>query len=207
MSLVPVEIPPRRGSASSVGPVKPGAGLPAPGVGYARSTIVHSETVLRSSYDFHLETGDGPVVNPFPLDRSRQSGRANAHHNPMDQFRRDRVGRYRPRLPQRTPRGIPDDRFDEIFARLPSDRDRALVAFWISSGVRASELLGARVRDVDPGRQVITLVRKGTRSLQEVPASPGAFVYLWIYQEQMRGLVPPGRRHGGASEVTGFGLP
>ncbi|WIV60899.1 site-specific integrase [Amycolatopsis nalaikhensis] len=51
----------------------------------------------------------------------------------------------------------------------------------------------ARVRDADPGRQVITVVRKGTRSVQEVPASPDAFVYLRIYQEQMRGLVPPGR--------------
>ena len=184
---------PRRGSAASAGSVKPVTGKLAPGVGYARSTIVHSETVLRSFYDFHLETGCGPVVNPFPLDRSRRSGRANAHHNPMDQFRRDRVGRYRPRVPQRTPRGIPDDRFDEIFARLPSDRDRALVAFWISSGVRASELLGARVGDADPGRQVITVARKGTRSVQEVPASPDAFVYLRIYQERMRGLVPPGR--------------
>ncbi|ONI71130.1 integrase [Actinosynnema sp. ALI-1.44] len=184
---------PRRGSTASAGSVNPVTGKPAPGVGYARSTIVHSETVLRSFYDFHLETGYGPVINPFPLDRSRRTERANAHHNPMDQFRRNQVGRYRPRVPQRTPRGIPDDRFDEIFARLPSDRDRALVAFWISSGVRASELLGVRVRDADPGRQVITVVRKGNRSVQEVPASPDAFVYLRIYQEQMRGLVPPGR--------------
>jgi site-specific recombinase XerC len=83
------------------------------------------------------------------------------------------VGRYRPRLPRRIPRGIPDERFDEIFAALASDRDRALVAFWVSSGVRASELLGMRVADVDPGQQLITVVRKGTRvalmTLAEVP--------------------------------------
>ena len=35
--------------------------------------------------------------------------------------------------------------------RLPSHRDRALVAFWVSTGARASELLGVRAGDADPG--------------------------------------------------------
>ena len=35
---------------------------------------------------------------------------------------------------QRIPRAIPDGWFDKLFASLPSDRDRALVAFWISTG-------------------------------------------------------------------------
>lgn len=176
-----------------LGVANPVTGRPSPGSGYAASTVAHSETVLRTFYEFHLETGSGPIVNPFPLDRSRRAGRANAHHNPMNEFRRDRVGRYRPRVPQRVPRGIPDERFDEIFAALPSDRDRALVAFWVSAGVRASELLGMRGADVDAGQQVITVVRKGTRAIQQVPASPDAFVHLRIYQQAMRGLVPPGR--------------
>jgi integrase len=177
----------RTGAASQV------AVKPSPGAGYAVATVAHSETVLRGFYEFHLEAGTGPIVNPFPLDRSRRSGRANAHHNPMSEFRRDRVGRYRPRIPRRIPRGIPDEKFDEVFAALRSDRDRALVAFWVSAGVRASELLGMRVCDADPGQQVITVVRKGTRAVQQVPASPDAFVHLRIYQHSMRGLVPPGR--------------
>lgn len=175
------------GGANSV------TGKSSPAVGYATATVAHSETVLRTFYDFHLETGAGPMVNPFPLDRSRRGGRANAHHNPMDTFRHERVGRYRPRVPQRIPRGIPDEKFDEIFALLSTDRDRALVACWISSGVRASELLGMRAGDVDMGGQVITVVRKGTRAVQQVPASPDAFVHLRIYQHAMRGLVPAGR--------------
>jgi site-specific recombinase XerD len=177
----------------AVSAANPVTGKPSPGSRYAVTTVAHSETVLRTFYEFHLETGTGPIVNPFPLDRSRRSGRANAHHNPMNEFRRDRVGRYRPRVPQRIPRGIPDEKFDEIFAALGSDRDRALVAFWVSAGVRASELLGMRVADVDPGQQVITVVRKGTRALAQVPASPDAFVHLRIYQQGMRGLVPSGR--------------
>jgi integrase len=160
---------------------------------YAASVRAHSETVLRSFYDFHRDAGTGPILNPFPLDRSRRSRRAHAHHNPMDDWNHERVGRYRPTLPRRIPRAIPDDRFNELFAALSSNRDRALVAFWISTGARASELLGVRQRDVDPGQQLITVVRKGTRAIQQVPASADAFVWLRLYQEELHGKVPRGR--------------
>jgi hypothetical protein len=93
----------------------------------------------------------------------------------------------------RAPRCIPDERFDELFAQLGSHRDRALVALWVSTGARASELLGATVADVDPGQQLITVVRKGTRALQPLPATPDAFVWLRLYQAQLAGLVPAGR--------------
>jgi len=183
----------RVASGEAAGAANPVTGKSTRGSGYAAATVAHCETVLRAFYDFHLETGEGPMVNPFPLDRSRRAGRANAHHNPMSGFRRERVGRYRPRVPQRVPRGILDEKFDEIFGLLRSDRDRALVAFWISTGVRAAELLGMRVGDVDPGRQLVTVVRKGSRAVAQVPASPEAFVHLRVYQQGMRGLVPAGR--------------
>jgi site-specific recombinase XerD len=169
---------------------KPGA----PGRPYAASVRAHSETVLRSFYDFHLDAGTGPIVNPFPLDRSRRGGRARAHRNPMEPFRDQRAGLYRPRLPRRVPRSIPDEDFNEIFARLGSHRDRALVAFYVSTGARASELLSATQGGADPGRQLIAVVRKGTRELQELPASTDAFVWLRLYQAEMGGLVPRGRR-------------
>jgi hypothetical protein len=60
-------------------------------------------------------------MNPFPLDLARRSRRANAHHNPMQQWRPERVGRYRPTVPRRVPRAIPDDRFNELFAALTSN--------------------------------------------------------------------------------------
>ena len=109
------------------------------------------ETVLRAFYDFHLDAGSGPVVNPFPLDRSRRGGRAHAHHNPMEPYRSERSGLYRPRVPGRIPRSVPDEEFNEIFARLPSHRDRALVAFYVSTGARASELLSATRGGRRPG--------------------------------------------------------
>jgi integrase len=160
---------------------------------YSVAVRTHSETVLRCFYDFHRDVGTGPMVNPFPLDRSRRGGRAHAHHNPMEPYGNRRAGLYRPRVVKRTPRNIPDAEFNEIFARLPSHRDRALVAFYVSTGARASELLGVTQGGVDPGRQLITVVRKGSREAQELPASPDAFVWLRLYQVEMEGLIPRGR--------------
>lgn len=159
---------------------------------YSTSVRAHSETVLRSFYEFHREAGTGPVVNPFPLDRSRRGARAHAHHNPMEPHAKERVGMYRPRLVTRVPRAVPDEDFNAIFARLGSHRDRALVAFYVSTGARASELLSARVSGVDPGRQTISVIRKGSRAIQELPASTDAFVWLRLYQVEMGGLVPKG---------------
>lgn len=160
---------------------------------YAVSVRAHSETVLRSFYDFHLGAGTGPILNPFPLDRARRGRRAHAHHNPMDPHRNERTGLYRPTVPGRVPRSVPDEEFNEIFARLPSHRDRALVAFYVSTGARASELLSATQGGVDPGRGLITVVRKGSREVQELPASTDAFVWLRLYQVEMAEEIPRGR--------------
>lgn len=176
------------------GQVNPVTGKPSPGAGYAPRTVNHCETVLRTFYDFHREAGSGPMINPFPLDRNRRGGRSNAHHNPMDPWPRERQGRYRSTVVQAPPRAIPDEMFELLFSALSSHRDRALVAFWISTGARASELLGACQGDVDPGGQMITVTRKGSRGVQPLPASPDAFVWLRLYQQQMRGQVPAGRR-------------
>lgn len=178
--------------SSAPGVPNPVTGKPSPTRMYAGTTVAHCETVLRHFYDFHLDTGRGPLVNPFPLARGRRGRRRNAHHNPMEPYRNERSGLFRPRLVVRAPRRIPDDKFNDLFAQLPSLRDRALVAFWISTGARASELLGARQGDVDPGQQLITVIRKGTRALQPLPASPDAFVWLRLYQAQVDDLVLSG---------------
>ena len=162
------------------------------GRGYAPAVRAHSETVLRGFYGYHLDAGSGPIVNPFPLDRSRRQARAGAHHSPMELHRGQRTGRYRPKVPSRV-RAIPDEEFNAIFARLPSHRDRAQVAFYVSTGARASELLSATAGGVDPGCQLITVSRKGTGELQQLPASADAFVWLRLYQAEMDGLVPAGR--------------
>ena len=147
-------------------------GKPTPSTKYAPRTVAHCESVLRSFYEFHLEAGSGPMVNPFPLTRSHPGRPSGRHHNPMEPFRGERTGRYRPRVPPRIPRQIPDERFSELFAALSTHRDRALVALWVSTGARASELLGLTCGDVDPGQQLITVVRKGTKALQLLAGLP-----------------------------------
>jgi integrase len=175
-------------------PGRPAAAMAVPGkrppsARFAPTTAAHCETVCRGFYGYHLEAGTGPIVNPFPLARP---GRAHAHHNPLAPFPKRRSGLFRPRVPQRIPRQIPDAAFNELFAGLGSNRDRALVAFWVSTGARASELLGVTRAGADPGQQLITVTRKGSQAVQALPASPDAFVWLRLYQQEMHGLVPAG---------------
>jgi hypothetical protein len=149
-----------------------GAGSPTAATPYAASVRAHSETVLRGFYDFHRDAGTGPILNPFPLDRSRRGRRAHAHHNPMEPHRNQRVGLYRPTVPTRIPRSIPDEVFNELFARLPSHRDRALVAF-AGGLLRLHRRPRLRAAVGHPGRR-----GPGTaadrRSPQGQPAPPGA---------------------------------
>ncbi|WP_433553399.1 tyrosine-type recombinase/integrase [Micromonospora zamorensis] len=158
------------------------------GDGYGPATIRHSNAVLRTFYEFWLERGGGPLVNPVPVERSRGS-RANAHHNPMAPFRAEGRIRYNPRLPKRRPRCMPDDLWDGLFAAMSCNRDRAVVEFAVSTGARAAELLGMRGADVDWGEQLIRVIRKGTRAEQWLPASPDAFVWLRLYFSDIGGIV------------------
>ncbi|AQS71229.1 site-specific integrase [Streptomyces pactum] len=186
---VPEQLPP--------GAPNPITGKSSPGLRYAPTTRAHCETVLRAFYDFHLAEGTGPILNPFPLDRSRRHGRAHAHHNPDERFRHERQVRYRPAIPKRAPRRIPDTMFNALFAALKHDRDRALLAFWVSNGARAEELLTSRQRDALPGQQILGVVRKGSRAYQQLPCSADAFVWLRLYQESAwRAGVPRGQNEG-----------
>lgn len=112
----------------------------------------------------------------------------------MDPARNERAGLYRPRVPKRVPRSVPDEEFNETFARLPSHRDRALIASYVSTGARASELLSTSQVGADPGRRLISVVRKGTGEVQELPASTDAFVWLRLYQLEMADAIPRGHR-------------
>ncbi len=147
---------------------------------YKPATVRHSNAVLRSFYEFWIEQGLGPVVNPVPQDRVR-GRRPNAHHNPLEPFRPEGKLRYNPPLPRRRPRAMPDELWDGLFAAMPSDRDRAILALDVSTGARAAELLGIRGADVDWGDQLIRVRRKGTGAQQWLPASPEAFVWLRLY--------------------------
>jgi integrase len=146
---------------------------------YQPRTVRHSNAVLRDFYDFWIERGSGPLINPVPLDRSAH--RPNAHHNPLDVFRKEGRIAYNPKLPKQSPRMLPDERWTELFGALRSNRDRALLAVTVSSAARASEVLGIRGADVDWGEQLVCVRRKGSQAPQRLPASPEAMVWLRLY--------------------------
>lgn len=168
-------------SAPPLGSVNAVTGKPYPRPGYSPRTINHQLSVLAEFYAFTVAADLGPLVNPVPPRRDRRGHRINAHHNPMEPFAVARRGRYRQQVPKAAPRSIPDDAIDALFGALRTDRDRALIAFYLSSGVRASELLGLRHAWLDPGRRTIKVISKGSRELTEVPASADAFVWLALY--------------------------
>lgn len=151
----------------------------------APRTINHNLAVVSAFYGFQISQQQGPLVNPVP--ERGQSGRERfaAHHNPEASFRHDRRADLRQRVPQTLPRSLSEQRITELFRVLEHPRDRALLAFYLSSAARPSELLGVKTEDIDPGSQQITVVRKGTRARQVVPASAGAFLWLRLYQESL----------------------
>jgi integrase/recombinase XerD len=155
---------------------------------YEPRTVRHSNAVLRSFYEFWIELGGGPLVNPVALDR--RGRRPNAHHNPLEPFRPEGRIRYNPKIPKRMPREMPDARWNKLFAALRSNRDRAILAVAIGNGARAAELLGVRGVDLDWGEQLVRVFRKGNDAEQWLPASPEAFVWIRLYLAELGALEP-----------------
>lgn len=194
----------KRPGSASPGSVNLKTGKPSLREGYAPSTINHALSVVQGFYSFHGRFGAGPVMNPVPV--SVQRRQVLAHRSPLEPVPLVRRARLRQRVPRQAPRAIPDHLWDELFAAMGCDRDRALLEFYVSSGARASELLGVTVEDIDWGGQLVYVVSKGSRVRQPVPASPDAFRYLGHYLAT-DGLPPAGQqvwrtRRGGQRPMT-----
>ncbi|WP_406377396.1 site-specific integrase [[Kitasatospora] papulosa] len=172
-----------RPNAPQPGSVNPRTGKRYLKAGYAPATINHALTVVASFYDFHRDLGNGPLMNPVPVSEARR--RALAHRSPAEAVPAFRRSRLRQRVPATAPRAIPDAMWDEFFAAMNHDRDRAAVLLYVSSGARASELLGVTPADVDWPAQIVYVVSKGTKLREPIPASPQALVVLAAYLDAM----------------------
>ncbi|POH64692.1 integrase [Cryobacterium zongtaii] len=151
---------------------------------YAPRTINHNLSVISAFYEYHRRALTGPLRNPVP-ERGVNGSRFGAHHNPEDEYVHGRRADYRQKVPVQAARSIPDLAFENLFSALGSDRDRALVAFYVSSAARPSELVGLTNGMVDVGNQCISVVRKGSGSIQRVPASSEAFMWFRLYQDRL----------------------
>ena len=101
---------------------------------------------------------------------------------------------YRPRQAAALPRQIPDDMFDELFAGAAFASGPGAGRFLGLHGRAGCGTAGGQRWDADPARQVISVVRKGTRAMQQLPACPDAFVWLALYQHGCSGQVTVRRR-------------
>lgn len=179
----------RRSDPSLCGAVNLKTGKANLASGYAKSTINHTLTVVSGFYDFHQHCGARPVVNPVPVGAQRR--RLLAHRSPLEPIRAVRRSPLRQKVPTQQPRSIPDERWRELFDAMSCTRDRALLACYVSSGARASELLALLVENIDWHGMRIWVARKGTDTLTAVPISPEAAVLLAAYLNEA-GLPPPG---------------
>ncbi len=169
------------------GSVNPRTGKPYLKAGYAPRTINHCLTVVCSFYSYHRHYNRGPLVNPVPAAVTQR--RALAHRAPDGEVPQFRRARLRQRVRQTDPRSIPDAMWDELFEAMTCDRDRAAVLLYVSSGSRASELLGVTPGDIDWAKQLFYVVTKGTDDREAVPASPQALTVLAAYLDRT-GLPP-----------------
>lgn len=147
-------------------------------------TINHNLAVVSAFYAFHIGQQRGPLLNPVPQRALSRGSYGEVSDAP---YRVDRRADFRQRVPQSVPRSVPEQRITELFRVMDHPRDRALLAFYLSSAARPSELLEMRFEDIDPGQQQITVTRKGTRARQALPASSGAFLWLRLYQDALPG--------------------
>ncbi|MFD3945182.1 tyrosine-type recombinase/integrase [Streptomyces sp. NPDC058579] len=177
-----------RPDAPQPGSVNPRTGKRYLKAGYAPATINHALTVVASFYDFHRHLGRGPLINPVPLSEARR--RALAHRSSAEAMPAFRRSRLRQRVPVTQPRAIPDAMWDEFFATMNHDRDRAAVLLYVSSGARASELLRVTPADVDWPAQIVHVISKGTKLREPIPVSPQALVVLAAYLDAI-GLPAP----------------
>lgn len=174
----------RRGAASGSvpGAVNLKTGKRNLGSGYAPSGINHTLCVVSSFYDFHLQYGRGPLMNPVPMNPARAA--ALRHRSPLQHPAVYRRGSLRQRVPRGEPRAVPDHLWDELFEAMRCDRDRALLLMFVSSGARAEELLKVTLGDLDWAGLRFYVTSKGTRARQAIPASQEAFRVLARYLDE-----------------------
>jgi hypothetical protein len=79
---------------------------------YQPRTTRHSNAVLRMFYEFWIELGEGPLVNPVRLRRIK-GRRPNEHSSSLEPLRAEGRILYNPKLPKRKPRAMPDERWNE----------------------------------------------------------------------------------------------
>jgi len=147
--------------------------------------LAHSRIVLHEFYEFLLDRGQRPLISPVPHSRRRERGqlREFPHHNPLEGFDRPRRHRkrYDPPDPKGVPRHLSERHYEQVWAELTCDRDRALIKVATDCGARPTELLAMTGADIDWGDALVHVLRKGGARTQWRPVSRDAIIWLRRY--------------------------
>jgi len=134
---------------------------------YAPRTVRHSNAVVGNFYEFWIDAGAGPLLNPVA--RQRVNGRrSNVYHNPLQPFRPEAADGWR-RAVARPVRCV---------AVSPGSGPVGVGGEQRRPGSGAPRRTGLRS---GLGEQLIRVSRKGSGAEQWLPANPDAFVWLRLY--------------------------
>jgi site-specific recombinase XerD len=162
--------------------VRLAAGGPAP------ATMNRRIAAVRGLFEFAVLAGvraDSPVPSPRRSSGLRAPRRGVLGHVPS---RRPRRGGRLVRQARRLPESLEPAEVAAFVADLGTHRDRAMALAMLLGGLRAGEVRGLRLTDVDMGLRRVRVVGKGGRE-RVVPVDRAFFAELAAY---LRGERPPG---------------
>ncbi len=156
--------------------------------GAAASSVNRRAAAARAFFEYLVMAGerdDNPVPSPRRGQGLRPKSRGMLGHLGPG---RARGGGRLVRQPRRLPESIDTDDVSAFLADLSTRRDRAITLAMVLGGLRASEVRGLLLADVDQGRRQVRVVGKGGRE-RVVPVDRAFFSELAAYLQRER---PPG---------------
>lgn len=132
--------------------------------GYAPATTNHRLAAISGMFAFR-SMRDPDAKNPVPKGRQARRPSAGERAGMLSHVARRRPKRSALRLrePQRLPRSLDRTQVLALVGSLRSWRDRAMAGLMLFCGLRAGEVLGLEVRDVDIGGRWLRVWGKGAK--------------------------------------------
>ena len=152
--------------------------------GAAPATMNRRIAAVRALFEFAVITG---VVERSPVPAARRATGLRARRGSLGHLpvRHPRPGGRLVRQDRRLPESLDPVEVDAFLSDLGSHRDRAMVLVMLLGGLRAAEVRGLRLADVDMGRRRVRVIGKGGRE-RVVPVDRAFFSELAAYLREER---------------------
>jgi integrase/recombinase XerC len=155
--------------------------------GAAPATVNRRVAAVRGLFEYAVITGIR-ADNPVPSPRRTTGLRARKPQGLLGHVKRRRAPERGGRLvrqPRRLPENLDLDDVVTFLADLNTHRDRAMVLAMLQGGLRAAEVRGLRLPEVDVGLRQLRVVGKGGRE-RIVPVDRAFFIELTAYVREER---------------------